>query len=137
MEMVTIVTILLGVLYFIEAKHDLVLEKMWISKDQTEFVKSWHKIDFIFHILVGVIISFSLFGISIDSILFLVNIGFIRQLVLNSSLNILKGRQIYYLGTTSKIDKLLKPIQITYFCFLVLINFIFILYFSGPLKAII
>jgi len=116
--------IMLFLIYFIEGLHDNRLEKLYNSKHELKYVKEWHKYDLVFHILVGVLISYLLFGVSFKSLLTLINIGFIRQLTLNSVLNIKRKRKIYHLGSTSKIDVLIKKIEKSYFIFLIIINVI-------------
>lgn len=115
-------------IYIVEANHDHTLQKLFNSKGELEYVKKWHKLDFIFHILSVGLLSYVFYGVSWSALLLLINIGFLRQLVLNSTLNILNKKKLYYLGQTSKIDKILKPFEIYVFIFLILINITLIIY---------
>ena len=109
----------------VEGLHDYNLQKLYSSKNEFEYVKNWHKYDFIFHILSVALLSYVAYDISFNSILLLINIGFVRQIVLNSTLNILNKKKIWYLGSTSVIDKMLKPYEVYVFTFLILINLTF------------
>jgi len=113
------------IMYMVEGLHDYNLQKLYSSKNEFEYVKNWHKYDFIFHILSVALLSYVAYDISFNSILLLINIGFVRQIVLNSTLNILNKKKIWYLGSTSVIDKMLKPYEVYVFTFLILINLTF------------
>ncbi len=119
-----ITLVILFIMYFIEGLHDNRLEKLYNDKNELKYVKQWHKYDWFFHVLLGVLVSYLLFGLSFKSLITLINIGFFRQLILNSVLNIQRKRKIYYLGATSKIDILIKKIEKSYFVFLIVINII-------------
>ena len=110
------------IIYFIEGMHDYNLQKLYSNKSEFNYVINWHKYDFIFHILSVLLLSYVAYGLSFKAFILLINIGFLRQLILNSTLNIFNKKKIWYLGDTSKIDKILKPYEIYLFVFLLIIN---------------
>jgi hypothetical protein len=116
------------IIYFIEGRHDYNLQKLYSNKNEFKYVENWHKYDFIFHILSVLLLSYISYGVTFKALILLINIGFLRQLILNSTLNILNGKHLWYLGNTSKIDKILKPYEIYVFIFLLIINISLIIF---------
>ena len=138
--MVVYITIIIIsiVKYITEAFHDRQMEKMFINSYQLPIVKRWHQYDFINHILGVGMLSFIFFKWSesiqieqsiINSCLLMINIAFIRMLTLNTTLNLIRGRQAWYLGYTSWIDIMLKRYEKIVYILLILINIGFALYF--------
>lgn len=113
------------IIYMVEGIHDYNLQKLYSNKNEFEYVKNWHKYDFIFHFLSVTLLSYVTFGLTLNTLLLLINVGFLRQIILNSTLNILNKKKIWYLGSTSKIDKILKHYEFHYFIFLIIINLSF------------
>lgn len=98
--------------YIIEGFHDKELEKLHTRKDQNATVKQWHLLDALFHSAILIVISL-LFS-NLDATLFFLSLyqfAAIRQIGLNTTLNILSNKPLWYLGETSQIDKILKPIE--------------------------
>lgn len=97
--------------YIVEAVHDFQLEKLYTKSTQTETVKNWHLYDFIFHVIGVALLAYVMErAININMGLLVINVAIIRMFILNTTLNILNKREtLWYLGSTSKIDKFLKP----------------------------
>jgi hypothetical protein len=96
------------VLYIVEGFTDY---NIWRASDPNkyEFTKKWHVYDFMFHDMVAILICYLFHGFSWEGALLLFNIGIIRYLFLNITLNKLRGKAWYYLSKDSNfIDKLLK-----------------------------
>lgn len=80
------------------------------NQDKSKEIRNWHKSNFISWILIVSLICYLKFGISWQALMNLSFIGLIRNFFLNTTLNLFRGKNVYYLGTKG-IDKLLKPIE--------------------------
>tara|TARA_R110000772_G_scaffold20466_5_gene56926 strand:- start:86137 stop:86532 length:396 start_codon:yes stop_codon:yes gene_type:complete len=102
------ILIYLSVMFIIESFHDY---NVWKSSSNSnyEYTKKWHTYDFIFQALMGILISYLVAGITWEALHLLVNIGILRFVILNTTLNKLRGKKWHYLSKDSNfIDKLLK-----------------------------
>lgn len=109
-----IVIILLA--FIVEGFHDYYI---WKSSDygKYEYTKKWHIADFLFHTIVWGYVSYLNTNSILGCAFLLVTVGFSRLVILNTTLNILRGKKIHYFSSSSNpIDKILskKPI-ISYF----------------------
>tara|TARA_R110000772_G_scaffold55_12_gene373 strand:- start:698 stop:1093 length:396 start_codon:yes stop_codon:yes gene_type:complete len=105
------ILIYLSVMFIIESFHDYNVWKS-SSNDNYDSTKKWHTYDFIFQILMGILISYLVAGFTWGALHLLVNIGILRFLILNTTLNNLRGKKWYYLSKDSNfIDKLLKKYE--------------------------
>ena len=120
-------------LYILEGFHDRSVEKMYSGSSENEFVKEWHRRDWNFHVLLGAIISATynsqLYDFTdkwfwINWGIVLIHIGLIRMLTLNSTLNLIKKKKIWYLGATAGIDIKLKACEKLVFIMLILLNIV-------------
>lgn len=124
------IVILMTIAYFIEAHHDFAVEHLYNdSKSELWFVRQWHKLDWYFHSVVAITISISFFNVTMHAVLFAMFLGLLRSFVLNSTLNIIKHKSIWYLGSTSKYDIFLKRFEKPYFVFLITSIILIVTYF--------
>jgi type IV secretory pathway TraG/TraD family ATPase VirD4 len=107
-----IIVALLAIAYIVEGFHDWELRKLWKTKEQTGSVKRWHRLDALFHVII--ITGYALIMSGSEPIQFLfvaIQLASLRQLLLNTTQNLLAKQAIWYLGSTSTIDILLKPYE--------------------------
>ena len=72
----------------------------------------WHKVDFVYNVLIWSLVSYLIFYFSIDAFIFLFYMGISRMFLLNSTINLLRGNKISYLSDSSNIiDKTLKKYE--------------------------
>lgn len=119
---------LIYLMYFIESFHDFNIEKLYDKTTEHKYVRRWHKIDWLFHTVCAMIISLGLFGFNYNALMFIVYMAFIRQLTLNTSLNVMKKKAAFYLGSEG-IDGFLKKYELPVFMVLIILNLAFLYYF--------
>ena len=92
-----------------------------------------HRLTFIRDVILVGIACYAAIGevLSITFGLLLAHLGFVGMLVLNTTMNLLKGKDLYYLGGVSGIDLFLKKIEKSVFVLLTLLNIAGIVYFSS------
>lgn len=105
-----VVLIYLFILYIIEGYHDY---NVWKASSQSQYkyryTKRWHTFDFIFHIMLGIFISYLIEGFNYNFFHLLINIGILRLLTLNITFNKLRNYNWFYLSSTSNfIDETFK-----------------------------
>ena len=93
--------ILIVILYTLEAFHDYYI--ILGSNGVDEYSKKWHSFDFAFHILLSVLISY-LAG----NWLFVPLIALVRWTVFQNTLNVLRKKDFFYLGSKGVDGKLTK-----------------------------
>ena len=142
-----------AVLYFIEGYGDSVDYSLYTKSSQKEIVKKSHRISWVHNFFIALISSAAYIretGDYFNLILLMIVLGFLRMLVLNSTMNLLKhNRKIYYLGETSVIDVFIQKFiyyavliltfgkvkiknetsQIIFYVMLVVLNILIITYF--------
>ena len=95
-------------MYIIESYHDYNVWKASVIENYS-YTKKWHTYDLFFHIFMASLISYLVEGISYEALWLLFNIGMLRFVIFNISLNILRKKKWYYLSKDSNfIDKFLK-----------------------------
>ena len=94
-------------LYIAEGWHDSKIEAVQ-KRDDVALIIAWHKADVYFHIMMNVTIAYASYGISWNAVVLGVMLLGFRQLFMVTSLNIFRGRKIFYLGSTAKFDKIVK-----------------------------
>ena len=92
------------ILSIIEANHDSIIEKIQ-DKRQLKNIKKWHSIDFLYHFVLAILLT-----LVIDNLFVLPIYASVRYLVFNTVLNLYMKRPVFYLGTTSAIDKMFRKI---------------------------
>lgn len=116
-----LIIIAITIIFITEGFHDYYVWKS-STNDKYEYTKIWHKIDFVYNVFVWSMVSYLIFGLNIDAILFLIFIAITRMLMLNSTINLLRGMKISYLSENSNvIDKLLHKYEDIVFVVLILI----------------
>lgn len=107
-----IIVVLLMIAYIVEGFHDNTLKQLYTKKTQLPAVKMWHKFDALFHtiIIAGFAILLANGSIAVF-ICIAYQLAALRQITLNTTLNILADKPLWYLGETSKIDSILQPYE--------------------------
>jgi hypothetical protein len=106
-----IIIAIISVIFIIEGLHDYYV---WKSSSEHKYVytKMWHKVDFVYNVLIWSLVSYLIFYFSIDAFIFLFYMGISRMFLLNSTINLLRGNKISYLSDSSNIiDKTLKKYE--------------------------
>jgi hypothetical protein len=106
-----IIIAIISVIFIIEGLHDYYV---WKSSSAYKYVytKMWHKVDFVYNVLIWSLVSYLIFYFSIDAFIFLFYMGISRMFLLNSTINLLRGNKISYLSDSSNIiDKTLKKYE--------------------------
>jgi hypothetical protein len=106
-----IIIAIISVIFIIEGLHDYYV---WKSSSAHKYVytKMWHKVDFVYNVLIWSLVSYLIFYFSIDAFIFLFYMGISRMFLLNSTINLLRGNKISYLSDSSNIiDKTLKKYE--------------------------
>ena len=108
---------IIAILYILEGYHDNTIEKVQKTGD-IKLVEAWHQADVYFHIMLNIMVSFGIFvagpslmGIGpmwIEGVIFGIMLLGFRQLFMVPSLNLFRNREMFYIGTTAKFDKLIK-----------------------------
>lgn len=116
-----LIIIAITIIFITEGFHDYYVWKA-SSYHKYEYTKMWHKVDFVYNVFVWALVSYLIFGFSIDAILLLVFIAITRMLMLNTTINLLRGMKISYLSESSNIiDKLLHKYEDIVFVVLIFI----------------
>jgi len=106
-----IIIAIISVIFIIEGLQDYYV---WKSSSAHKYVytKMWHKVDFVYNVLIWSLVSYLIFYFSIDAFIFLFYMGISRMFLLNSTINLLRGNKISYLSDSSNIiDKTLKKYE--------------------------
>lgn len=106
-----IIIAIISVIFIIEGLHDYYV---WKSSSAHKYVytKMWHKVDFVYNVLIWSLVSYLIFYFTIDAFIFLFYMGISRMFLLNSTINLLRGKKISYLSDSSNIiDKTLKKYE--------------------------
>jgi len=106
-----IIIAIISVIFIIEGLHDYYVRKS-SSAHKYVYTKMWHKVDFVYNVLIWSLVSYLIFYFSIDAFIFLFYMGISRMFLLNSTINLLRGNKISYLSDSSNIiDKTLKKYE--------------------------
>jgi len=112
--------VIIAGLYVAEARHDADIERVQKTGD-IKLVEAWHKSDSIFHVFMNIGFSWAMFvfvpvvffGVAplwIEAVIMgIMMLGF-RQLFMVIPLNKFRGRDLLYIGSTAKFDKIVKKI---------------------------
>lgn len=98
---------LLALLYIAEGYHDDKIERVQKTGD-IKPIEAWHKADTYFHFIMNITISYALFGLSWEAVVFGIMMLAFRQIFMVIPLNLFRGRKPFYIGTTAKFDKVFK-----------------------------
>jgi len=110
--------------------RDKRIENLYDDKSEREDVEKWHSLTFYIWVILALAISYAFFKtLTYNIILLTIHFGFIVMLYLNSTLNLIKKKDIYYLGEMAGTDKKLKKYEKQVFVGLMVINTIGIYYF--------
>ena len=120
-----LIILTISIIFIIEGFHDYYVWKS-SSYDKYKYTRIWHKIDFVYNVAIWSLVSYLIFGFTMNAFLFLFLLGISRMLFLNSTINLLRKMKISYLSDSSNIiDKVLKKYEDIVFILLA------ILYLSG------
>ena len=123
---INLIIIVIGfvVAFLIEARHDYILAqketliRLLASKEerikQDKLKDKWHKLDWFYLFIIGLIISLTFDGNYIEKISILVAISMLKILVFNIYLNKLLGNDLCYLGS-GYIESKFKGKEILYY----------------------
>jgi hypothetical protein len=97
------------VLFILESIHDYSIEKIQNFKE-TKYVRRWHTVSFVSWIIIAGYCVYLNHGFTWTSLGVLAFLGLLRNFILNTGLNIQRGKDLYYLGSNG-IDGYLKKIE--------------------------
>ena len=125
--------ILIIVLAILEGWHDGIITTIQRPYEQ-ELIAKWHKLSFIYRIIVVAYIVLTYLDITAFTLeywLTLAFIGYLYQFIFNTTINIYRRNSLWYLGNSSLIDRILKPLAKLYWvvsfiaiCYVILTYFI-------------
>jgi len=129
------IIILIIVLAILEGRHDGIISRIQ-DPYSTRLIKAWHRLSFIYRVIVVGYILFLYMGRTIDIQygLTLFFIGFLYKFIFDTTHNLYRNEAIWYIGTTSDMDDLLgrivgKAPKLYYLVSFVVIVNIVIIYF--------
>ena len=115
--MLEILFVLIALLYGLEGFHDSRIEIVQKTGD-IKPIEAWHKADTYFHIVLNIMVSFfgfvvvpTLLGFDpmwIHATVFGIMLLGFRQLFMVTTLNKIRGRKMFYIGSTANFDKIVK-----------------------------